>query len=207
VLVDKNGRKTFQTRKNGTEPKKSSQKLTDDYTYFSEDLFKGWRKPFHSILILDVSGSMHNYFDQLIQAANNYISILTDAGGIVSVITFDSNARILFECGTRKLNPREGCTGGDIDFGVALRKGLKVVSRNPEKYHCKIVFFTDGQAGMPTSEISQLVSMNIKMDIVIFGIENDVVRGMAICGGKIYRHNNMNEVISTFEKLASTAAE
>jgi uncharacterized protein with von Willebrand factor type A (vWA) domain len=91
-----------------------------------------------------VLGSMSGFYEDLIVAANKYISIQVERKGIISVIPFSSDASILYERGTRILNSMEGFTNGGTDFEKPLKKAVEIASRNPSGYECRILFFTDG---------------------------------------------------------------
>jgi hypothetical protein len=184
-------------------------RLTGNYVVTG--IFNRWRSPpappRHSILILDGSGSMNNYYSQLIVAVNAYINIQVKAGGLISVVWFGTNAGIIYEQGTRTLRQREGYTGGGTNFCAALQAALPIIRRNPPGYVCRIVFFTDGcPDAFPTKEIKEVRHLNIRLDPVGFGkINRDVLTRMASCGGTVSENQTMQEVEQTFIRIAASS--
>jgi uncharacterized protein YegL len=172
--------------------------------------FKEWRPPSiirrHSILILDGSGSMNRAYDTLITAANDYIQIQTKAGGLISVVTFGSKAKVLFQTDTRLLKPREGFDNGGTDFVAALNTAIPLIEYTPSDYECRIIFFTDGRPNaFPTEQISQIQSRKVRLDPIGCGeAEMTTLNRLACCGGEVVKVDNMEEVKKAFVRKAAT---
>jgi predicted metal-dependent peptidase len=159
--------------------------------------------PRHSILCLDVSGSMSDDYPQLAKGANDYITIQRGRGGIISIVQFDKTARILYERNTRNIGEKEGFTNGGTDFTTALQLALQVVGRNPSGYECRILFFTDGQAGIPTTELQTLRTKGIRMDVVGYGSVNESVLNQLVTGGEVTIGRTINDVQNVFRAIAA----
>jgi hypothetical protein len=150
---------------------------------------------------------MEKAYDELIVAANQYIDIVVNNGGIISVVHFSSNASVIYERGTRALKVREGYDSGGTDFGTALRETIPVVKRTPTQYECRIVFFTDGEASIPSSQLQQLRDMGTRMDVVGFGSVNEgVLKQLPTCGGTLSIGRTMNDIKAVFVTLASSTS-
>jgi hypothetical protein len=161
-------------------------------------------RPRHSILCLDVSGSMESDYPKLARGANDYINIQRDRGGLISIVQFDGSARILYERETRNIGEREGFTNGGTNFTAALQVALEVVGRNPSGYECRILFFTDGGAGIPTAESRTLRNQRIRMDVVGYGsVDSDVLNQLVTGGGQVTIGKTIEEVQEAFRILAS----
>jgi len=166
--------------------------------------FTGWTRPKHSILILDGSGSMSGCYNSLINSANDYISICTSNGGLVSVVAFASSS-VIFTLSTRSLSSREGYTGGGTSFASGLRTALPLINQTPPNYDCRILFFTDG---CPDSEsydsyLSTIRSRGVRLDAIGFGSANQsVLNHLCQNGGTATIGQTMNEVGQLMRKYA-----
>jgi hypothetical protein len=173
--------------------------------------FPVWRTllRWHSILVLDGSGSMSESYDELTFAANEYIRIQTQDQGLISVVCFGSRATVLYTLGTRYLEPREGFTKRNTNFVAALDAAIPLLQETPPGYKSRIVFFTDGNPVpnvFPTRQIEQIRSMNIRLDPIGYGRANvDVMNQLACCGGDVTMGKNMNDVIEAFRRKAATS--
>jgi hypothetical protein len=187
---------------------KSVPRLTGSYVVSGN--FTGFQakpstsRPRHSILCLDVSGSMSSAYSQLAAAANDYINIQRGLGGLISIIQHDHNARILYEQQTRNIGGNEGFTMGGNDFGRALEVALQVVGRNRAGFECRILFFTDGGCAIPTAQLQKLKQAGIRMDVVGFGCVNrDVLNQLVTCGGQVTIGSTMEDVQEIFRHIAA----
>jgi hypothetical protein len=183
-------------------------RLTENYSV--SGVFSGWTprpvvtRKRHSILVLDGSGSMSSAYAGLIVAANQYITIVVGNGGVISVVHFSSGASVIYERQTRMLGSQEGYDGGGTNFQAALRTTIPVVQRNPAGYECRILFFTDGRASIPSSELQQLRNMGTRMDVVGFGsVNQSILNQLVTCGGTVSIGRTMNDVQAVFASLAS----
>jgi hypothetical protein len=160
----------------------------------------------HSILCLDVSGSTTQDYPTLARAANDYITIQRQGNGLLSIAQFSDTARILYEQPeNRMITAQEGFTGGNIDFSAPLQMGLQVANRNPSGYECRIVFFTDGQANIPSLELQILQKAKIRMDVVGCGsVQQDILNQMVTCGGQVSIGATIREVREIFRQIAAT---
>jgi hypothetical protein len=162
-------------------------------------------RPRHSILCLDVSGSMSSDYPALARGANDYINIQRERQGVISIVQFDDEAKILYERGVRNIGEREGFTDGGTDFSVALQVALQVVGRNPAQYECRILFFTDGGADIPTAELQRLRAAGIRMDAVGYGgADEGVLRQLVTCGGQVTIGRTITDVQDVFRAIAAT---
>jgi hypothetical protein len=198
----------YQSRMTATPIVTSVKRLTGNYTVSRE--FTGFQaKPSgsplrHSILCLDVSGSMEKDYPQLARAANDYIKIQRELGGVISIVQFDGSARILYEQGNRNIGEKEGFTNGGTNFSAALQVALQVVGRNPPKYECRILFFTDGEAGVPTAELQTIRSKGIRMDVIGYRSGKDgVLKQLVTGGGQLTIGRTMEEVQIAFGEMAN----
>jgi hypothetical protein len=180
----------------------------------------------HSILCLDVSGSMDQVHAQLAQGANDYISLQRKRNGLISIVQFDHGARILYEQGTRDIGWNEGFTGGGTNFTAPLQLALQILARNPAGYECRLLFFTDGLAAIPTTELQILRTYGIRMDVVGYGsvessglyggrrrsrrsqpayqsIDQTVLGQLATCGGRVTIGGTMDDVQAIFRAIAA----
>jgi hypothetical protein len=156
----------------------------------------------HGILVLDGSGSMADSYRALIEAANEYIRIVRGNGGLVSVLHFSHNASIIYEQKTRDLTTMEGFDSGGTDFGVALQLAIPVAKRTPPDYECRILFFTDGGARIPTTELEELTRLGIRMDVVGFGRATETtIKALVTCGGTASMGKGMDDVMTIFGNL------
>ncbi|KAA6398400.1 MAG: putative serine/threonine-protein kinase PLK4 [Streblomastix strix] len=178
--------------------------------HYSTKTFAGWRpkpvgvRPRHSILALDSSRSMSGApYEQLIIAANQYIDIQTLNGGIISVFTHSHEVKTIYEQGNRKLDEEEGFEGGRNNFKLALQRALEIARRNPPKYECRVLFFTDGVCNCSycsgksgnekncfKSEADQLDAMGIQIDAIGFGLTQMERLGKG--GFGVVRHVKLN---------------
>jgi hypothetical protein len=184
---------------------KSVKRLTGNYSVsgsFTD--FQPKPSSRHSILCLDVSGSMDRDYAQLAKGANDYINIQRGWGGLIPIVQFDDSARILYERGTRNIGAREGFTDGGTDFSAALKVALQVIGRNPSGYECRILFFTDGGASIPTTELQTLRSQGIRMDVVGYGGGSEkVLKQLVTCGGQVTIGRTINDVQDVFRATAA----
>ncbi|CAD8204774.1 unnamed protein product [Paramecium pentaurelia] len=120
---------------------------------------------FHYILILDDSGSMKgDKWSQAKDGALNCIKQLENTDSAkVSVIIFNSNARIVAECqkpNFQEMNNKIVYSGGGICFEPPFKLVLELI----EKYHdfnkIQILFYTDGEASYPQNAVDKLCSLS-----------------------------------------------
>jgi Mg-chelatase subunit ChlD len=187
---------------------KTVPRLREDYAVKGRFTFQqkpAVSRPRHSILCLDVSGSMTKDYPTLAQAANDYITIQRQRNGLISIVQFNDNARILYEQMNRCITAQEGFTGGGTNFSQPLQKALELANRNPSGYECRIVFFTDGQASIPSVELQSLQKAQIRMDVVGCGsVRQDILTTMVTCGGQVSIGATINEVGEVFRQIAAT---
>ncbi|KAA6403970.1 MAG: hypothetical protein EZS28_000496, partial [Streblomastix strix] len=181
----------------------------------SHKTFTKWRikpvvvKPRHSILILDGSGSMRGSYGQLIIASNQYISSQSQNGGIISVVSFSSSAKVLYERQNRQLGPTEGYDAGGTNFQAALQTAIPLAQRNTPQYECRILFFTDGYSETDaTAECNQLATFGVRIDVVGFGkLSEKSLNSLVRCGGKVSIGKTMDDVVKIFVRIAATDDE
>jgi MoxR-like ATPase len=194
-------------RVTGHEIAKSVPCLTGDYSVKAD--FNGFREktaptvPRYSILCLDESGSMGGHFSQLARAVNDYIRVQRDRGGIFSIIKFNDYATIVYEQGTATIS-EEDCSRGGTDFGVPLRVAIELIRQNPCLYECRILFFTDGCAGIPTEELSKIRTLGVRMDAIGYGSVNEsILQQLVTCGGQVSLYRTMDDVQKGFRAIAA----
>jgi hypothetical protein len=184
--------------------------LTGNYTVREE--FKGFIQRQgvirHSILCLDVSGSMRSGYPKLARGANRYIAIQASRAGKSSIVQFNSSASILYERETRAIGEAEGYTGGGTDFSAPLNHAIAIVNRSRAdipQYECRIVFFTDGGAGVPTSELKQLKDLGIRMDVIGCGsVDESRLRELVLGGGELKLIADIDQVADALCAIAAT---
>jgi hypothetical protein len=181
---------------------KSIPRLTGNYTVTGN--FTGFRTR-HSILCLDKSGSMKGYYPQLARGANEYINIQKGRGGVITVIQFDDRASIVMTAGTNTISETD-CSSGGTNFTAALQCALQIIDGKVGSagYEYRILFFTDGQASIPTAELQRLKSANIRLDAVGFGsADQSVLSQLVTCGGQVIIGRTMAEVQTIFRITAA----
>jgi hypothetical protein len=149
---------------------------------------------------------MGTYYKDLASAANGYIIIQKGLGGVISVVLFDDGAKILFEQSTNDIPESEihSVKSGGTQFEPALQMALQVVNRNRPQYECRILFFTDGGASHPSSEIAAIQSKRVRMDVVGLGsISRSMLDRLVTCGGTVTIGAAMNDMGGTFCAIAA----
>jgi hypothetical protein len=190
---------------------KTVRSLTGNYT--SHRTFEKFVKPItppkrHSILCLDVSGSMNADYAGLAQGANDYIKIQREREGLISIIQFDGVATILYERKTREIGEREGFRNGiNTDFANPLIAARELVTRSQgeiPQYESRIVFFTDGLASIPTAELAALDRVNVRMDVVGCGsMDRSALSKLVIGGGQLSIRKTIEDVQEVFRAIAA----
>lgn len=175
----------------------------------------------HHIFVLDASGSMSGSpWAHLLAAYREYISNRLTSGGmcgdIVSVITFDSQARVVVE--GQPISSVEFLhipySGGGTCYSEALREALGILSRtNYSVYKPAVIFFSDGQPHDPVEgarlgeEIARMyVPYGLRAFAVGFGSINlRVLERIASKLGGTYMHTMVgNELRTTFCKISAS---
>jgi hypothetical protein len=125
-----------------------------------------------------------------------------DSGGLISVVRFSTNASIIYEQGTRDLTAMEGYDDGGTNFCKALQCAIPVAKRTPPGYECRILFFTDGGASIPSKELAELTSLGIRMDVVRFErAPMKTLNRLVTCQGTASLGKTMDEVKVIFGEL------
>jgi Mg-chelatase subunit ChlD len=147
---------------------------------------------------------MRGSYSQLASAANGYINIQKGRGGVITVIQFESSASVVMERGTSNISESD-CASGGTNFTAALQCALQVIGRtNLPGYECRILFFTDGGASIPTAELQRLRSANIRLDAIGFGSANqNTLSQLVTCGGQVTIGRTMTDIQSTFAAIAA----
>jgi hypothetical protein len=146
---------------------------------------------------------MRDSYPQLAKGANDPIRIHAAPGGIMSVIQFESSANIVCQGETSTISESD-CSRGGTDFSVALKCALDVISRSPSGYECRIVFFTDGGASIPTSELAELRARNVRLDAIGYGdVDQAVLPQFPTCGGQVTTIATMDQVGDVFRVIAA----
>jgi hypothetical protein len=192
----------------GHEIPKSVPCLTGDYSV--KESFTGFHQktptivPRHSILCLDKSGSMSGHFAQLARGANDYINVQRNRGGILSIIQFNGNASTIYEQNTANISETDYASRG-TNFAPPLRIALQFINRNPPLYECRILFFTDGQAGIPNQELAQIRRLGVRMDVIGYGsVQGNILNQLVTCGGQVTMYRTMDDVQAGFRAIAAT---
>jgi uncharacterized protein with von Willebrand factor type A (vWA) domain len=148
---------------------------------------------------------MESRYAALVSAANDYIRIQRGRGGVVSVVLFDSSVEILFEQQTNDIpqNEIDAVRRGGTIFTLPLQMALEIFDRNNPQYECRIIFFTDGQAKYPSSEIAALESRHVRMDVVGLGqVDQPMLESLVTCGGTVTT-GEPDELSGLFSSLAA----
>ena len=123
----------------------------------------------HSILVLDRSYSMNDYYDALVASATAHVNSVCRDGGLCTVIVFDDQAQVIFEA-KPECETIPTAIGDGTDFAVAFALALAVVQRHPE-FRSEITFFTDGQCStdlcMPICD--QIDALGCPIFVIGFG--------------------------------------
>jgi hypothetical protein len=114
---------------------------------------------------------MSGHFTELARGANNNINIQRERRGILSIIQFSHYATIIYERNKFNIDETDRSSGGP-DFASPLRVALEFIKRNPPEDEPRILCFTDGQAGIPTQELSEIRPLAVRMDVIGYGCVN-----------------------------------
>jgi hypothetical protein len=144
-------------------------------------------------------------YPQLVQGVNDYIDIQRDRHGLISIVQFSTYAAVLYQLQTRHINSREGFVGDSTDFGAALRAAIPLLSLTPPHYESRIVFFTDGQCTVPSAELRQLNSRQIRMDVVGYGsVDRAILEQLRLNGGLLSIGRTIDDVSGALRNIAAT---
>ncbi|KAG2773692.1 hypothetical protein PC129_g21110 [Phytophthora cactorum] len=174
---------------------------------------------FHSIFVLDSSGSMHGQpWTNLLYACNEFtINRLNDGGGsdLVSYVTFDNNSHIHCEAKTLKesVGIKIPFSGGGTCFQQGSLVANEILSRNSfEQFKAALSFFSDGhpndiEAGIALAQYirSNYAKYVLKLFVVGFGRVNlSVLKRVATKMGGEYRQVlDANALRSEFQRIAA----
>ena len=167
-------------------------------------------------MVLDSSGSMQvQPWKDLCNAFNNFISVRqnTNANDVVSIIVYDSNAKLQCEAIPLQSNFANYLvySGGGTDFGRALQCANQVISRNDHKRREPVlIFLSDGEHSSGLPEMSAIYKSysvhNLKVFVIGFCSSGEtMLRRLAVAGGGIFlTSSNGIQLQSTFEEISST---
>lgn len=170
------------------------------------------------ILVLDVSGSMDgSELSNLKTVSKNLIESMSfDVGSTISIIEFESSARILLEKGTNKneaLNIINGLSAdGGTSFNNALNKAQTVIDRaNFEKENTFMIFVSDGYDG---SSLSTSIITDIKNKIstvysigIGSGADTSSLTTIASTGCYFNSNNGLESLKDIFTKIQDEIRE
>ncbi|KAJ0395626.1 hypothetical protein ATCC90586_010763 [Pythium insidiosum] len=205
-------------------PAKQPESGFDGYSYVSGHQFEcthvSGDGKMHHVLVLDASGSMSGSpWQHLMGAYAEYINNrINDRGttDLVSVITFDSSARIQYDAVsiTSMRTAPVQYTGGGTSYASGLRLANEVMSRIMfDDYKPVIVFFSDGHPHDPVEgeqlaqHIRQAYAMyGLKAFAVGFGSINlHILERVATALGGSYHHAlDGTELRSTFYTISAS---
>jgi Mg-chelatase subunit ChlD len=148
---------------------------------------------------------MDGYYEQLVVAANEYIDAMSKAGGLLSIVLFGTNARVLYEQKTQNMRATDR-ENGNTDYCRALSLAIPVAKRTPSQYQARILFFTDGRPGLfPESEVEQLQWEELRLDAIGFGsIDKSTLQRLVTGGGTVEIGRTITEVREIFRRKAAT---
>jgi uncharacterized protein YegL len=148
---------------------------------------------YHHVFCLDESGSMSGHWNELLTAYRKYIrsrqedaADLQGAGDSVSVVQFDSSARITYS--KRSVVDAElvlPYKGGGTDFGPALDQSLSCLKQTSANEIPVLLFMSDGAGsggmeGMRRVKSAMQAHANFKVYTVGFGSgASDTLKQMA----------------------------
>jgi len=174
---------------------------------------------FHSIFVLDNSGSMSGQpWQDLLCACNEFsLNRLGDGGGgdLVSFISFDNKSRIHCEAQPlpESLHVEIPFSGGGTYFEEGLRAANEVLSRNNfEHFKAVLIFFSDGRPRNVEEALRLARSVRVnyaKYDlrafVVGFGHVNvSVLQRMAAeLGGEYRQVLDANALRTEFQRIAA----
>lgn len=181
---------------------------------------KAERKPVLMVLVLDRSGSMAEIagapegshirevaskMDYAIDASTKFLTLLTenDLFGVVSfgdIATVDQPLTTISQnniqgviANTRNIHPR-GCT--NISHALLAAKKL-ITTEHLQKYNCKVVLLSDGEANRGIAHLDGLSSIalecmkeGITVSSLGIGLEynSGIMGGIAQSGGGLFHH-------------------
>jgi hypothetical protein len=133
--------------------------------------FGDWRKfRLHEVLLLDLSQSMEGCIGPFITEVNKFIAYSAQQDWVVSAITFNTEARLVYQRGTAQL-PKFGaadCKKG-TDYAAALHLAFQVIEDTSWLFDSRIIMVTDGELkenAHPTDVIKRLESKGIRVDSI-----------------------------------------
>jgi uncharacterized protein YegL len=178
-------------------------------------------KGYHYVFALDESGSMGgSRWQQLMISYNTFLQQRAASQGqkdIVSVISYESSARVKFSCQTIETCMQNSgyrnwsMSGGGTDFRQAIRCSIPEMQKSERLGYVPVyIFMSDGQASDPEAEVREmrrcLQHRGFIMHVIGFDYDSSVLRNMARVAGfpNNYRHaRNGMELQSTFATIAA----
>jgi uncharacterized protein YegL len=132
--------------------------------------------PFHTVFVLDASGSMSGApWDQLVKAVKQFVADRKDASpkDLYSMVIYDSSANIVCESVKISTSPDHffKYTGGGTSFGAALGTAYKVLERADfENYTPLLLFLSDGESTDGETEMKSVASNFCKKGLQVYTV-------------------------------------
>ncbi|CAF3967014.1 unnamed protein product [Rotaria sp. Silwood1] len=189
------------------------------------DVHQQEAQSYHFVFVLDESGSMNPYWNELQQAYNGFLSRRNDDQGgddVVTVVQFNTDARTI--CSKRKVAdaPRTlDIQNGGTDYAQGLKEATKAIENDNTKSSIVMIFMSDGAdcgSGNPENIITQLKTKytgnhNFICHTIGFGKditngseeEKKLIRMANNGGGQMYKAVTGAELIKTFGQIAANS--
>ncbi|KAA6392704.1 MAG: putative protein kinase [Streblomastix strix] len=92
----------------------------------------------------------------------------------------------------------------ELTFKLLCKPLFLLFKKNPPKYECRILFFTDGYGNDATSQCNQLAAMGVRIDDVGFGsLNQSSLNSLVRCGGQVFIGSTMAEVAQIFDRISA----
>jgi len=184
------------------------------------------RRPDHSVLVLDESGSMEDLdisptrYLAGVAAAAEYMEerLRGSPADTCSIVLFNGRSRVLFErrpLGDSRQAMVERLRSIEPDDGTDIEKGLlaaqRLLTREDGEYRQRIVLLTDGHGGRPERVAAELKRAGVLIDVIGVGgtpaaVNEVCLRAVAsvVDGKSRYRFiTNRAELADHFRSIAT----
>jgi len=166
-------------------------------------------KPRHTVMILDGSGSMENYKCDLCNAVNEYIDIQTRNKGVVSIVSFSNEGKILLQRGTVHIREKEYYLGGGTDYSKGFKEAIDLAKKTNEDEELLYIFFTDGYPNGKedySQYVDSIKESGKRMDVVGFGenVNRELLKDLVV-KGTLSMTKTVNQLTKIFLDIAPTS--
>ncbi|ORX61262.1 hypothetical protein BCR36DRAFT_408210 [Piromyces finnis] len=162
----------------------------------------------YSIMVLDVSGSMNNYYDSLISMANSIINNqMKNINNHGTIILFGDRAKAIIKDNYKLLIRNDisnANVGGGTNFYLAFSEAIKYINPSGVYDDKRLLFLTDGECNVNglNQLCDQISNAGFSIHILGFGSEQTFNHLKPFI-----RRNGTFQVYSNFKDIASSAAK